>query len=45
MYLSQKQIEDYQTFGVIIIKDVFSEWIEPLRRGFKINKHNKVLCI
>ena len=35
MYLSQKQIEDYQTFGVIIIKDVFSEWIEPLRRGFK----------
>ena len=35
MYLSEKQIEDYQNFGVIIIKDIFSEWIEPLRKGFQ----------
>ena len=35
MYLSQKQIEDYQNFGVIIVKDVFKEWIEPLRNGFQ----------
>ena len=33
MYLSQKQIEDYKNFGVIIIKDVFSEWIEPYEDG------------
>ena len=35
MLLSKKQIEDYQNFGVIIIKDVFKEWIEPLRAGFQ----------
>ena len=35
MLLSKKQIEDYQNFGVIIIKDVFKEWIEPLRKGFQ----------
>ena len=35
MLLSKKQIEDYQNFGVIIIKDVFKEWIEPLRIGFQ----------
>ncbi len=35
MHLSQKQIEDYQNFGVIIIKNVFKEWIEPLRNGFQ----------
>ena len=35
MLLSKKQIEDYQNFGVIIIKDFFKEWIEPLRAGFE----------
>ena len=35
MHLSKKQIEDYENFGVIIIKDVFKDWIEPLRLGFK----------
>tara|TARA_B100001173_G_scaffold286125_1_gene273559 strand:+ start:486 stop:1274 length:789 start_codon:yes stop_codon:yes gene_type:complete len=35
MYLSQKQIDDYQNNGVIIIKDVFKDWIEPLRIGFQ----------
>ena len=35
MILIDKQIEDYQNDGVIIIKDVFKEWIEPLRKGFQ----------
>ena len=35
MLLSKKQIEDYQNFGVIIIKDIFKDWIEPLRKGFQ----------
>jgi ectoine hydroxylase-related dioxygenase (phytanoyl-CoA dioxygenase family) len=35
MFLSKKQIKDYEDFGVIIIKDVFKEWLEPLRTGFK----------
>ncbi len=35
MFLSKKQIFDYQNNGVIIIKDVFKDWIEPLRKGFK----------
>jgi ectoine hydroxylase-related dioxygenase (phytanoyl-CoA dioxygenase family) len=35
MYLSKKQIEDYQNLGVIIVKGVFKEWIEPLRVGFQ----------
>jgi ectoine hydroxylase-related dioxygenase (phytanoyl-CoA dioxygenase family) len=35
MHLSQKQIEDYENNGVIIIKDIFKSWIEPLRIGFK----------
>ena len=35
MNLSKKQIEDYQNNGVIIIKDVFNDWIEPLRKGFQ----------
>ena len=35
MYLSQKQIKDYQKLGVIIIKDIFKDWIEPLRSGFQ----------
>ena len=35
MYLSQKQIDDYQNYGAIIIKDLFKNWIEPLRIGFQ----------
>jgi len=35
MYLSKKKIEDYENFGVIIIKDLFKDWIEPLRLGFQ----------
>ena len=35
MFLSDKQINDYQNDGVIIIKDVFKDWIEPLRKGFQ----------
>ena len=46
MYLSQKQIKDYQNFGVIIVKNIFNEWIEPLRKGFqkvldKPSKHGR----
>ena len=35
MFLSEKQIKDYQLDGVIIIKDIFKDWIEPLRKGFQ----------
>ena len=35
MFLSEKQIKDYQNDGAIIIKDVFKDWIEPLRKGFQ----------
>ena len=35
MHLSKKQIEDYQNLGVIIVKDIFKDWIEPLRKGFQ----------
>ena len=35
MLLSKKQIDNYQNFGVIVIKDVFKEWIKPLRKGFQ----------
>ena len=35
MYLSQQQIKEYQNNGVIIIKDIFKDWIEPLRVGFQ----------
>ena len=35
MFLSDRQIKDYQNDGVIIIKDVFKDWIEPLRLGFQ----------
>ena len=35
MFLSENQIKDYQTDGVIVIKDIFKDWIEPLRKGFK----------
>ena len=35
MFLSEKQINDYKHDGVIIIKDVFKDWIEPLKKGFQ----------
>ena len=35
MFLSDKQIKDYQDDGVIIIKEIFKEWIEPLRKGLQ----------
>ena len=35
MFLSEKQIQDYQTDGVMIVKNIFKDWIEPLRKGFK----------
>jgi len=35
MFLSDRQIKDYQNDGVIIIKDLFKDWIEPLRKGFQ----------
>ena len=35
MFLSDKQIEDYQNEGVLIIKDIFKSYIEPLRKGFQ----------
>ncbi len=35
MFLSDRQIKDYQNDGVIIIKDLFKDWIEPLRTGFQ----------
>ena len=35
MILSDRQIKDYQNDGVIIIKDLFKGWIEPLRKGFQ----------
>ena len=35
MFLSEKQIKDYQKKGAIIIKDIFKDWIEPLRKGFQ----------
>ena len=35
MYLTNKQIKDFQAYGVIIIKDIFTDWIEPLRLGFQ----------
>ena len=46
MHLTKKQIEDYQTDGAIIIKDVFKDWIDPLRIGFqkvldKPSKHGR----
>ena len=30
MFLSDKQIKDYQDDGVIIVKDIFKDWIEPI---------------
>ena len=35
MFLSNKQIKDYQSDGVLIIKDIFKDWIEPLKIGFQ----------
>ena len=46
MFLSKKQIDDYENLGAIIIKDVFKDWIEPLSIGFqkvldKPSKHGR----
>ena len=46
MYLSKKQVEDYQKNGVIVVKNIFKDWIEPLRKGFqkvleKPSKHGR----
>ena len=46
MHLSKKQVEDYQKYGVIVVKDIFKDWIEPLRKGFqkvleKPSKHGR----
>ena len=35
MFLSDRQIKEYQNDGVIIIKEVFKDWIESLRIGFQ----------
>tara|TARA_Y100000768_G_scaffold121082_1_gene89515 strand:+ start:64 stop:852 length:789 start_codon:yes stop_codon:yes gene_type:complete len=35
MYLSQNQINHYQNDGAIIVKNIFKEWIEPLKKGFQ----------
>jgi len=35
MFLSKKQIKDYQKDGVLIVKDIFKDWIDPLRNGFQ----------
>ena len=35
MFLTEEQIKDYQEDGVIIVKEIFKNWIEPLRKGFK----------
>tara|TARA_A200000159_G_scaffold90892_1_gene84422 strand:+ start:78 stop:242 length:165 start_codon:yes stop_codon:yes gene_type:complete len=35
MFLTEEQIKDYQKDGVIIVKEIFKDWIEPLRKGFK----------
>ena len=35
MHLTEVQITDYENLGVIIVKDIFKDWIEPLRIGFQ----------
>jgi ectoine hydroxylase-related dioxygenase (phytanoyl-CoA dioxygenase family) len=35
MHLSKKQIYDYENHGAIVVKDIFKNWIKPLRIGFK----------
>ncbi len=35
MFLSKKQVKDYQKDGVLIVKDIFKDWIKPLRKGFQ----------
>ena len=34
MFLTEEQIKDYQKDGTIIIKDIFKDCTEPLRKGF-----------
>ena len=35
MLLTDKQINNYQNLGVLIIRNVFKDWINPLRKGFQ----------
>ena len=35
--INDGDIESYQQDGVVLLKSVFSDWVEPLRRGFKRN--------
>ena len=35
MFLSEKQIIDYQTDGAIVVKEIFKDWVEPLKKGFQ----------
>ena len=35
MLLTDQQIKNYQNDGVLIIKDIFQNWIKPLREGFQ----------
>jgi len=34
MLLSEKQINDYQDDGVIIVKNIFKDWIKPIKKRF-----------
>ena len=38
--ISAREIEDYQRDGVVILRGVFSEWVEPLRSGLQRNLDN-----
>ena len=34
-FLTKQQVEEYRNLGVIVIKDVFKDWIEQLKKGFE----------
>ena len=35
--LQQSQVEEFQHDGVVLLKGVFTEWIELLREGVDVN--------
>lgn len=35
--VSQQQIEEYQSDGVVMLRGLFADWVEPLRRGIEAN--------
>ena len=39
MFLSDKQIKDYQDDGVIIIKEIFKDWIRTIKK--RISKSSR----